>query len=168
MRRAEIGMAVVLGLFSLYLMYLSQIPPLQIGWVPQKGPGAGAFPFWLSLGMLICCIAIVIRGLLRITPQSRSTDVFMDRLTMINIGITVAAIFMMLLLTHFIGAYFAMFIFLVFYLGYVGRHKLRTTLAVSLLFPTAVFFLFESGMKILLPKGYAEPLFIPLYKIFVY
>jgi hypothetical protein len=31
-----------------------------------------------------------------------------------------------------------------------------------------VFFLFESGMKILLPKGYAEPLFIPLYKIFVY
>jgi len=29
-------------------------------------------------------------------------------------------------------------------------------------------FLFESGMKILLPKGATEPLFIPLYKMFVY
>ncbi len=168
MRRAEIGMAVVLGLFSLYLMYMSQIPPLEIGWVPKKGPGAGAFPFWLSLGMLICCIAIAIRGLLGKTPQSRSSDVFMDRQTMTNVGITVAAIFMMLLLTHFIGAYFAMFLFFAFYLGVVGKHKLPTTFAVSLLFPTAVFFLFESGMKILLPKGYAEPLFIPLYKLFVY
>jgi putative tricarboxylic transport membrane protein len=168
MRRAEIGMAVVLGLFSLYLMYMSQLPPLQIGWVPKKGPGAGAFPFWLSLGMLLCCIAIVIRGLQGKTPQSRSTDVFMDRQTMVNVGITVASIFMMLLLTDIISAYFAMFLFLAFYMGYVGKHKLWTTLAVSLLFPTAVFFLFESGMKILLPKGYAEPLFIPLYKMFVY
>jgi len=168
MRRAELTMAVVLGLFSLYLMYLSQVPPLSIGWVPKKGPGAGAFPFWLSLGMLICCVAIFLRGLWRMTPQSRSRDVFMDRQTMINVGITVAAIFTMLLLTHFIGAYFAMFLFFAFYLGYFGKHKLSTTLAVSLLFPTAVFFLFESGMKILLPKGYAEPLFIPLYKMFVY
>jgi len=70
MRRAELAMAVVLGLFSLYLMYLSQIPPLEIGWVPKKGPGAGAFPFWLSLGMLISCIAIFVRGLRGRTPQS--------------------------------------------------------------------------------------------------
>ena len=50
MRRAEYVMAVVMAIFSLYLMWKSA--ELPIGWEPKRGPGGGAFPFWLSLGML--------------------------------------------------------------------------------------------------------------------
>ena len=49
MRVAEFVMAFFMGLFSLYLMWKST--ELPIGWIPNEGPGGGAFPFWLSFGM---------------------------------------------------------------------------------------------------------------------
>ncbi|HRY06080.1 MAG TPA: tripartite tricarboxylate transporter TctB family protein [Hyphomicrobiaceae bacterium] len=168
MRRAELIFAVILGAFSIYLMYMAQLPPLQIGWVPEKGPGSGATPFWLSFGMLICAVWIFWRGWRGITPQGRSTEPFMDAYTLRIVSVTVGSIFMMLLATHYIGAYAAMFLFLIFYVGIFGKIPWPTTIAVSLAIPIGIFFLFESGMKILLPKGLSEPLFIPLYKMFVY
>lgn len=56
MRIAEFVMAVVMAVFSLYLMWKSM--ELPIGWLPGRGPGGGAFPFWLSLGMFLCCVSI--------------------------------------------------------------------------------------------------------------
>ena len=70
-------MAVAMAIFSVYLMYKSA--ELPIGWIPDSGPGGGAYPFWLSVGMLICCIAIIVRAFLRMSPPSRSTEVYMDR-----------------------------------------------------------------------------------------
>ena len=52
-------MALVLGVLSVYLMVKSA--ELPIGWIPNEGPGGGAFPFWLSAGMLVCCVFITLR-----------------------------------------------------------------------------------------------------------
>ena len=43
MRRAELVMALALGVLSAYLMVKSA--ELPIGWIPREGPGGGAFPF---------------------------------------------------------------------------------------------------------------------------
>ena len=51
MRKAELAMAVVMGIFSLYLMWKSA--ELDIGWIPDEGPGGGAWPFWLATAMLL-------------------------------------------------------------------------------------------------------------------
>ena len=48
MRVAELVMAVVMAIFSLYLMWKSA--ELPIGWIPDEGPGGGAFSFWLATG----------------------------------------------------------------------------------------------------------------------
>lgn len=62
MRKAEIIMAFVLGLFSLGLMWKSGEPPswnpdisrfANIGFIDGEGPGSGFWPFWLSLIMLL-------------------------------------------------------------------------------------------------------------------
>ena len=58
MRRAEIVTAVLIGLFSIYLMWKST--ELPIGWIPEKGPAGGAFPFWLSAAMFLCSIWILL------------------------------------------------------------------------------------------------------------
>ena len=58
MRVAELCMAVVMAVFSVYLMWKSV--ELPIGWIEGEGPGGGAFPFWLSLGMLVCCGFIIL------------------------------------------------------------------------------------------------------------
>ncbi|GIS91112.1 MAG: hypothetical protein CM1200mP20_11530 [Pseudomonadota bacterium] len=75
MRRAELLMALILGVFSAYLMYKSA--ELPIGWIPEEGPGGGAFPFWLSAGMLVCCGWIVLRWLLRVSLPSRSDEPYL-------------------------------------------------------------------------------------------
>ncbi|MFK7891679.1 MAG: hypothetical protein AB8B63_12765 [Granulosicoccus sp.] len=51
MRRAELITAVVLAVFSIYLMWKST--ELEVGYVSDEGPGGGAWPFWLSAIMLI-------------------------------------------------------------------------------------------------------------------
>jgi hypothetical protein len=47
----ELIMAFVMGAFSVYQAIKSA--ELPIGWIPDEGPGGGAFPFWLSVGMII-------------------------------------------------------------------------------------------------------------------
>ena len=66
MRRAELIMALVMATLSVYLMWKST--ELPIGWDPDRGPGGGAFPFWLAAGMLLSCIAIIVRWAKRATP----------------------------------------------------------------------------------------------------
>ena len=58
MRIMELIMAFVMGAFSVYQAIKSA--ELPVGWIPGEGPGGGAFPFWLSVGMIICCVAIIV------------------------------------------------------------------------------------------------------------
>lgn len=162
-RAAELLMAIIMGVFSVYLMWKSA--ELEIGWVRGEGPGGGAWPFWLSAGMLICCAATLIRWFLRITPQSRSDELFMDGTTWQIFAVTAGSLAVALGLVHVIGMYFALMVFLLFYLRVVGSHSWKVTLPLGLLLPVGLFFFFEGLLKIILPKGYAEPVFIPLYKL---
>ncbi len=65
-----------------------------------------------------------------------------------------------------IGTYLALPLFLFWYLGSIGGHGWVVTLPIMILTPVFLFFFFEVTVKILLPKGYTEPLFFPLYAIF--
>lgn len=156
-------MAVLMGLLSMFLMWKSA--ELEIGWIPDRGPGGGAWPFWLSAVMLLCCVIIIFRWWRKATPESRSSVQFMDRNTRRINYITVGSLVALLGLTHIIGIYFAIFLFLLFYLRFVGRHSWMLTGILSVASPVFLFFFFEAMLKILLPKGYSEPLFYPLYQI---
>ena len=67
MRRAEIVVAAILGLFSLYLMWKSGENTswdqslgrfANIGFVEGEGPASGWWPFWLSVIMFLSSIWI--------------------------------------------------------------------------------------------------------------
>ncbi len=162
-RTAELLMAIIMGVFSIYLMWKSA--ELEIGWVPREGPGGGAWPFWLSAGMLICSVATLFRWFTRTTPQSRSRELFMDRKTWQMFAITAGSLAITLALVHVIGMYFALILFLFFYLRVVGAHTWKVVAPISVLLPVVTFFFFEGLLKIILPKGYSEPLFYPLYRL---
>ena len=162
-RSAELLMAILMGLLSVFLMWKSA--ELEIGWIPDRGPGGGAWPFWLSAVMLICCVITIFRWWRKATPESRSSVEFMDKNTRRINYITVGSLVALLGLTHIIGIYFSIFLFLLFYLRFVGRHSWLLTGILSVASPVFLFFFFEAMLKILLPKGYSEPLFYPLYQI---
>jgi hypothetical protein len=163
MRKAELIMAVVMGIFSVYLMFKSA--ELPIGWVPRRGPGAGAFPFWLSAGMLLCCIWIVVRWVLRTSPLSVSEETYMDARALVLFLQGAGSLAIMIALIHFIGVYGSIPLFLIFYIRVLGGHSWLKTLSITLLTPVITFLFFEVALKITLPKGYTEPLFYPIFDI---
>ena len=164
MRAAELVMAIVLGVFSLYLM--SKSAELPIGWIPGEGPGGGAWPFWLAAGMLFCCIAIVYRWARRITPESRSDEVYMDSRTLELILLNVGALTAMIGLFHIVGAYGAIPVFLVFYLRFLGGHSWRLTGTFAVVAPVVTFLFFEIALQKTLPKGFTDPWFEPIFGFF--
>lgn len=162
-RTAELVMAIALGLMSIALMVKSA--ELNIGWVPGRGPGSGAWPFWLATGMLLCCIWTMIRWFRGVTPESKNTNLYMSRDTVMIVGTSAGAILFLLVATHFIGLYASLVLFLLFYLRFVGRHKWMLTIILTIGIPVFIFCLFEWALKIPLPKSITEPLFYPIYDL---
>lgn len=168
MRKAEMVMAVVMGIFSLYLMWKSA--ELPIGWIPEEGPGGGAWPFWLSAVMLICCILILVNWYRRKSPPSQSDEVYIERGTLIAVSLVAGSLIVTVALFYLIGVYGALPLFLVFYVRFLGKHGWPTTALMATAVPIAIFFFFDIALKITLPKGLPiieETVFYPLYKIFL-
>ena len=163
MRLAELAMAMAMALLSIYLMWKSA--ELPIGWIPGLGPGGGAFPFLLAAGTLLCSVTIIVRWIFRISPLSKSTEVFLtpEALKMFLIG--VGALTVTIALFHVVGVYVALPLFLIFSLRYLGNHSWRLTSTMAAATVLICFFFFEIILHITLPKGVTEPLFLPLYAI---
>lgn len=176
MRRAEIVTAFILGLCSLALMWKSGEGPAwdpdvprfaNIGMIDGEGPGSGFWPFWLSLVMLICCIWIGVNWYRKTSPPSQSDEPFLDDYGKKMLLQVAGGLFAFLILIHFAGFYGGMFGFLLYYIRFLGRHRWIQALSISIGMPVISFFFFDIAMRIVLPKGYLEPLFIPLYDIFL-
>jgi hypothetical protein len=165
MRLGEIVTAGVLAVLSIYMMWKSTA--LNVGYVAGKGPGGGAWPFWLSAIMLICTIAIAYNWARRSSPPSRSTEPVLDaegRKMLLQVG---GGIFGFVALINVISIYGAMALFLFYYVWFLGRHKLWLALTISIATPIVFFFFFEALMRITLPKGmsFTDPFFNVLYDI---
>ncbi len=166
MRKAELAMAVVMGSFSLYLMWKSA--ELEIGWIEDEGPGGGAWPFWLAAVMLLSCLYIIVNWFRRASPVARSQDIYMDKGTVILVGLVAGSLIVTVALFYVIGVYGALPLFMIFYVRYLGRHSWPVTAAMATITPVATFFFFDIALRITLPKGLPiveETIFYPLYKI---
>lgn len=164
MRVAELVMAIVMAIFSLSIMV--KATELPIGWIRGSGPGGGAFPFWLGVGMLVCCGVIMVRWFRGTSPLSRSTEPYMDQRTLQLFLVGAVPLAVMIGLIHVVGVYVAVPIYLLWYLRVVGRHSWKLVGMIAAVTPVATFLFFEIGLQIELPKGITEPLFYPIYDLF--
>ena len=169
MRRMDLVVAGILTAFSAYLMWKST--ELPIGWIKDYGPGGGAFPFWLSVAMLICTGTILVRSVLGLTPESQSdAPFFVDGEARRLVYVVGAALTIMIALTSGIyiygvtilpavGVYVAVPLFVIFYMRYLGNHSWKLTLAIAIATPVVTFLFFEKLLLILLPKGITDTWF---------
>ncbi len=162
-RTAELLMAIVMGAFSIYLMYKST--ELPIGWIEDEGPGGGAWPFWLASIMLLSCIGILVNWYRRKGPVATSTRTYIESHVLLDVAAVAIALIVTVGLFHVIGVYGALPLFLVFYLRFLGKHSWWLTGLLAILIPVVTFYFFEITLKIILPKGVTEPLFYPLYRL---
>ena len=163
-RQAELLMTIATILASLGLMW-SATDGLAIGWVPEKGPGSGYWPFWLSFGMLLCAIATLVRWFTRASPESRSNEPFIAVGAGTVVATTAGALLVLLIAIHLVGIYIALFLFLLFYLKFLGRHDWPITIFLVGGIPIGIFALFEWALQIPLPKAITEEWFYPVFEI---
>jgi putative tricarboxylic transport membrane protein len=162
-RTAELVTAIVLALLSVGLMFKSA--ELNIGWVKGSGPGAGAWPFWLSVGMLLSSLAIIWRWIRGVTPESRSEEVFLSTHSQKVVVPALLGLLGLLAGTQIIGIYFSIMLFMFYFVRILGRHSWPTSIGLMIGTPVAMFMFFEWALKITLPQGLSEPLFYPIYDL---
>ena len=176
MRRAEIVTAVLLGILSIYLMWKSGEPPswnpdierfANVAFIDGEGPGSGFWPFWLSFVMLICSVWVGYNWYRKTSPPSQSTEPFLDSYGKKMVIMVGGGLLAFMGLIHVLGFYGAIPIFMLYYMIVLGKHSWLKSGVIAVSVPVVSFFFFDVAMRIVLPKGYLEPLFIPLYDIFL-
>lgn len=158
---ADRVIAIAIMALSAYFMWHATVLP--IGWNGMTGgPGGGAFPFWLSLLMLLSAAGVLVRSLM----QEPSSQHFVDSKMLKSVILVVVALFATIALIPILGAYVAIPAFIFWYIRIYGQHGWLLTACLVIVTPVFLFFFFEVTLKILLPKGVTEPLFFPLYAMF--
>lgn len=153
--------AALMALSAYFMVHATALP---IGWNGMTGgPGGGAFPFWLSAIMFLASGGILLRNL---RAEDDRSDNFFDPETLRSVVKVALAVTATIALMPWAGTYVALPLFLVWYLRIFGRHGWTLTLLLCAGTVLFLFFFFEVTLKILLPKGLTEPLFIPLYARF--
>lgn len=161
MRIAEIVMGIVLALLSLYIMWKSGERPSWSGearfsniWFGENGaPDGGFWPFWVCAIMLACCVWVVTNGVLKLSRPGKSTEPYLDAHgigVLLRVGFPV---FLLVLLTDVISIYFAMALFLFYYVLVLGRHGWLLAGALALILPFWLYLFFDIAMTRNLPKG---------------
>ncbi|MCK0149223.1 tripartite tricarboxylate transporter TctB family protein [Marivita sp. S6314] len=150
----------IMGLSAYFMWHAVALP---IGWNGMTGgPGGGAFPFWLSLIMMLSAAGILVRSL-----GAEPTDQkFFDGVMLRSVIVVVVALFVTIGLIPVVGAYVAIPLFIFWYIRIFGGHSWLLTACLTVGTPVFLFFFFEVTLKILLPKGITEPWFFPLYAMF--
>lgn len=161
-RTAELLMGIATFLLSIGLMWNIYADGLSIGWVEGRGPGSGMWPFWLALGMALAATATLIRWFLGATPESRSLQSYVDPDTMFLVAISAGALLALLIMIEIIGTYFAVMLFMLFYVRVVGRHSWKVTAGTVIGAPILIYLLFEVALTKYMPKGlpFFENLFL--------
>jgi hypothetical protein len=159
-------MVMAVALMALSTVFMIMAADLPIGWEKGAGPGGGAFPFWLSAIMFVAAAVVLIKELRKRLTRQQALRHFIDSVALLDIGLVAGALLVTIGLMHVVGTYVAVPLFVAFYLRIMGRHGWPLIATFTIGTPIVLFMFFEVTLRILLPKGFTEPLFYPLYAFF--
>jgi putative tricarboxylic transport membrane protein len=149
MRRADIYVG--LGLMAVGLLVLGDAIRLGFGW-GMSGPEAGFFPFYMSLGIVICTFFIVLRGI-RVLKKEGAGKPLIKQGGLNQILWVLIPAAGMVILTELIGLHMATVLYLAFYMGVVGKENWIKVAVLSILVPLVVYVVFDRVFLIPLPEG---------------
>ena len=127
---------------------------LGAGWT-SDGPGAGYFPFYIGIIILVSGLGILFQSLF---SKNRDTDSFVDRVQLKRVlsvllpsAVYVGAIMLL-------GIYVASALFIALFMIILGKYSVVRSIAVGLGVNALFFVMFEVWFKVPLFKGEWHPL----------
>jgi putative tricarboxylic transport membrane protein len=149
MRQADIVCA--LCLLGLAMLVAWESLKLHVGW-GLNGPEGGFFPFWLAVGLGVCCMSILAQAIWHVAPALLQPFVKPEGwVPLLQVALPATA---MVVLTEIIGLYLAAALYIAFYMRWIGRYNWPLVLAISICIPLGSYFLFDKWFLIPMPKGW--------------
>ena len=154
MRGLNLTTAAVLLLLSGIVLY--DALRLGFGW-GYDGPQSGFFPFWLAALLATISVVLLVQALL---DRSRKPFVTWERFVPVLKVLLPLAGFIVLTDPPGpwpgVGLYVAAGLYLGFYMRWVGHHRWRAVILLSILIPVVTFVVFEMWFLVPMPKGPVE------------
>jgi putative tricarboxylic transport membrane protein len=149
MRKADFGFALLLLVLAALVAWESL--KLDIGW-GLNGPQGGFFPFWLAVGLGICCLVILGQTVWDTSPPMGQPLVKPGGwVPILKVAVPATA---MVALTEMIGLYPAAALYIGFYMRWIGKHHWLLVLTVSVGVPLVSYVIFDTWFLIPMPKGW--------------
>jgi putative tricarboxylic transport membrane protein len=152
MRRPTQIFSAVLFMFAAFFVREA----IDLVYYTQFGPGPGFFPFWLGIIMMALSAYLAFQATFRPT-EKMPDDFFASRAGYLRAGACVLAFLWGILMMDVIGFRLTMLVFFLFLLLVLGRlHGIRgavTTVGVSLIGSWGSFWLFDTMLRVPLPRG---------------
>ena len=149
-RKVEIGFTLFMG----FLGALSIVGSLQvgIGW-GAEGPKAGFFPFY-------CGLIVVLSTLINLISAIRMPEsgLFAEWPALGQVVSVIAPTTIYVLAIPYLGMYVSSAILIAAFMKYFGRYSWLFSIAIAVVVPIAIFFMFEIWFLVPLPKGPIENL----------
>ena len=127
---------------------------LGAGWT-SDGPGAGYFPFYIGLIILVSGLGILFQSLL---SKSRDTDSFVDREQLKRVLSVLLPAMVYVLGVNFLGLYLASAIYIAMFMVLMGKYPVLRSVLLSVAIIALFFMMFEVWFKVPLFKGSLDPL----------
>ena len=127
---------------------------LGSGWTTD-GPGAGYFPFYIGVIIVISSLGILFQAL---ASKSKNTDIFVDAVQLRRVLSVLIPAALYVLTVTFLGLYVASAIYIALFMIILGKYSWIKAVIAALAVNTLFFFMFEVWFKVPLFKGALDPL----------
>ena len=153
LKSAEIAVSALFFVVGAIVIYDSM--RLGMRWAEVHGPQPGYFPFYVGL---IICVSSIVNLVSALLMRREKNKGFVERgqLKLVLTVLVPTAIFAAGV--TWIGIYVSSFLFIGFFMRWLGKYPWWKVLAVSLGAVTVIYFIFERWFLVPLPKGPVESL----------
>jgi putative tricarboxylic transport membrane protein len=145
------NMVVALALMVVASVVMVSSYRLGAGWAKDLGPDSGYFPFYVALFMFVASAVTFVQHFRSRLPDGGGGFIASSELRMMLSVLIPMTIFVVL--SIYIGIYISTFLFICFFMMWLGHYPIHKTLPVALIVPIALFIIFEIWFLVPLPKG---------------
>jgi putative tricarboxylic transport membrane protein len=114
------------------------------------GIGSGFYPFWAAAFMGAAALAVMVR--VATSPQP-TQGVFGARESVVALLKLVVPMLIFTASLAWLGIYLGTALYMGFFARYIGRYRWHWVAAIALAFPLAIYWTFERGFRMSLPKS---------------
>ena len=148
MRRCNQVVGVLLLIFSIWIIMGSR----DLVYTEEFSPGAGFFPFWLGLSLLILSAVLLLNSTI-LKFHMTEDNPFPERHAMLRVMSILGSLLVSLLLFERIGFLLSMGLLVVFLLIFMEKYRWYNGVIISSVMVFAIYGIFKIWLNVPLPPG---------------